>query len=121
MVAQVTVPPHPSPIEPHSPVGHEVFGVQLEPQAPGVPPPPQVAGAVQVVEQVMVPPQPSLIWPHTPAGHAVFGMQIDASDVGGVPHASGVPPPPHVWGAVHGLQLAVRLPQPSDCWPHMPG
>jgi hypothetical protein len=63
-VPQFTVPPQPSEIGPHSaPTLEQVRGVQEgTPQTFGVPPPPQMAGEVQV-PQVSVPPQPSAITP----------------------------------------------------------
>jgi hypothetical protein len=68
------VPPQPSEAVPQvCPAGHDVAGVQ--PQTPGIPPPPQVSGAVQV-PQLMVPPQPFEAVPQVcPAGHDVAGVQ----------------------------------------------
>lgn len=81
---------------------------------PGVPPPPQVCGGVQV-PQLRTPPQPSPIRPHTPAPVGqVSGTQAFASPA---PHWLGVPPPPHdVPGAQVPHEL-VRPPQPFATCP----
>src|SRR2546423_463534 len=48
-----------------------------------------------------------------PAGHVVAGTQPAEP-----PHTPGVPPPPHVCGAVQVPQSNVP-PQPSPCWPQL--
>src|SRR6185436_6983797 len=61
------------------------------------------------------PPQPSAIGPQSlPALAHVVGTQPAVP-----PHTLGVPPPPHVWGAVHAPQLAMRPPQPSAAGPQV--
>ena len=84
---QLTVPPQPLGTVPQlSPAGQVVIGVQ--PQTLGVPPPPQLCGAVQAGPQVSVPPQPSERVPQlAPPGQAVRGVQ---------PQTLGVPPPPQL-------------------------
>src|SRR5262249_10477855 len=68
----------------------------VQPQTFGVPPPPQVCGAVQV-PQLMSPPQPSGAVPQfCPAGQVVFGM-----------HAPHVPL----------LQTQPSPPRTADVWP----
>lgn len=65
---------------------------------------------VQVLVQVIVPPQPSGAAPQaTPAGQVVAGVQ---------PQTFGVPPPPHVCGAVQLPQFSVP-PQPSETVPQL--
>jgi hypothetical protein len=64
-----------------------------------VPSLPQVSGLVHV-PQAMLPPQPSGAVPQfCPAGHDVAGVQ---------PQTPGVPPPPHICGAV---QVVPHVPQ----------
>jgi len=83
------------------------------PQTPGMPPPPQVSGAVQV-PQLRVPPQPLPLEPQLmPSSWHVCGVQLPPSMK---PHCPGVPPPPHVWGGVQGPQL-MAPPQPSPAGP----
>jgi hypothetical protein len=70
----------------------------MPPHLYGVPPPPQVAGAVHV-PQLMTLPQPSPIEPHSaPNAAQVVGVQV----------------PP-----LHGGQLS-SPPHPSPCGPHLP-
>ena len=87
---QLTVPPHPLETVPQlSPAGQVVAAVQ--PQTFGVPPPPQVSGAVHAGPQDTVPPHPLDTVPQSsPAGHVVV--------VGVQPHWFGLlgVPPPHV-------------------------
>jgi hypothetical protein len=76
-------------------------GAVLCPQTFGVPPPPQVSGAVQVPQE-MVPPQPSGAVPQVcPAGQVVALMQshdvpapLHDVPVGQEPHWMGGPPQP---------------------------
>jgi hypothetical protein len=88
----------------------------LLPHWPGVPPPPQISGKVQV-PQGMTPPQPSADTPQfCPAAQFVSGTQgVTLS-----PHWLGTPPPPQISGNVQVPQFSVRPPQPSDCWPQVP-
>jgi hypothetical protein len=82
------------------------------------PPPPHVSGAVQLPQLTVRPPHPSDCAPHVPGKSAhVFGVHRG----GPPPHTLGVPPPPHVAGAVHVPQLGVSPPHPSLCTPHDPG
>ena len=106
---QSSVPPQPSAIIPQvAPAAAQVVGVQ--PQTFGVPPPPQVSGAVQV-PQLTVPPQPSDTEPQlSPAGHIVLGVQ---------PHTLAVPPPPHVCGAVQVPQVSMSPQSPSGIIPQV--
>ena len=96
LVPQVIDPPQPSAHGPQFfPAGHVVIGVHAgEPQTPGDPPPPHVAGDVHAPPfepHVIVPPHPSPIVPQLmPEGHAVAGVHA------GCPHWNGTPPPPHV-------------------------
>jgi hypothetical protein len=88
------------------------------PQTLGCPPPPHVAGAVQVPPsglQVTAPPQPSattpqFIW----LGHAASGMHPELP-----PHTLCVPPPPHVSGAVQGPPHETVPPQPLLSTPQL--
>jgi hypothetical protein len=41
-------------------------------------------------------------------------------DEDGAPHTPATPPPPQVWPGGQTLQLVVRPPQPSACWPQVP-
>jgi hypothetical protein len=74
----------------------------VQPQTSGVPPPPQLSGAMQLLGQV--PLQPSAP-PHLPAQLAVQ------------PQAFGVPPPPQVLGA---MQLLGQVPLQASGPPHLP-
>ena len=65
----------------------------MQPHTLGVPPPPQVWGAVQA-PQSRVPPQPSEGAPQSlPAAAQVVGVQTLP------PQTFGVPPPPQICGA----------------------
>ena len=90
----------------------QVRGVQLgAPHLPGMPPPPQVSGAVQSPHMRMAP-QPSPAGPHSMFCWAqVFGEQEP-------PQTPGTPPPPQPWPGGQVPQLAMRLPQPSPAGPH---
>jgi hypothetical protein len=101
-VPHETKPPHPSASGPHSmpPAVQSatVRGVHplLPPQMLGVPPPPQIWGAVHVPHE-MRPPQPSARGPQLLFGKSahVFGLH----EFEPVPHVLAFPPPPHVSGA----------------------
>lgn len=106
-VPHATVPPHPSGMEPHSsPVSHAVFFVQ--PQWFSTPPPPHVAGAVQLPHEASVPPQPSDGVPQfAPRLVHVFLVQ---------PQTLSTPPPPHESTPLHVPQSSVA-PHPSETRP----
>jgi hypothetical protein len=112
--------PHPSPAGPHMRFccAH-VSGMQpeLPPHWPETPPPPHVWGGVHVPQLVMMPPHPSLAGPHMTLDGQGWGVHMPD---GGAPHWPDTPAPPHVCPAGHGLQSAVRPPQPSLCCPHVP-
>jgi hypothetical protein len=77
----------------------------LTPQWFGMPPPPQVAGAVQV-PHMSGPPQPSLAAPQLyPIIAHVIGVQVPGMHL---------PPGPQLEPPSHVPQFAVRPPQPSD-------
>jgi hypothetical protein len=86
----VSVPPQPFPLAtvPHSPAA-QVIGVQ--PQMPGVPPPPQVSGAVQLLFDVH---------PQAPDTHAVPAAEL-------VQFAHAPPTGPQVAGAVSAVWQVV--------------
>ncbi len=113
---QVSIPPQPFEIIPHSPAV-QVFGVHPQTLAPASPgPPPHVSGAVQDPQLTMPVPHPFGIDPQlSGAGHAVSGAQ---------PQTLGAPaspaPPPHVSGSVHVPQLIIP-PQPSEIIPQLSG
>lgn len=89
-------------------------GVQssVRPQTLGVPPPPQVSGAVQLPHWRR-PPQPSAMGPHEPSTSSqVFGTQSLPP-----PHRLGSPPPPQVVGMGQPPH-SMSLPQPSGAGPH---
>jgi hypothetical protein len=89
---------------------HMPASTPRKPQTPGVPPPPQVSGAVQL-PQSRDPPQPSPAGPQLiPWLMQLLGMHAPP------PHTLGLPPPPHVWGAVQVPQLSIP-PQPSPTGP----
>jgi len=94
------------------PIWAQVFGVHGGvPQTLGIPPPPQVSGAVHV-PQLSELPQPSPWVPQFTASSAhVFGTQLDAT-----PHLLGAPPPPHVPASPQLPQLSWP-PQPSPAGP----
>jgi hypothetical protein len=114
---EATTPPQPSPIGPQfAPTSAQSRGVQAgAPHALGVPPPPQVLGAVQPPQSTL-PPQPSLCGPQKPvhASANVFGTQTTASHTlalhtlpaSQLPHES---EPPHPSGMLP--QSAPKLPQ----------
>jgi hypothetical protein len=110
-VPQLIMPPQPSGAVPQFwPVGQVVLGTHGVPQTLGVPPPPQVAGAVQV-PQLSMPPQPSAMEPQFwPLGQVVSGVQ---------PQTLGVPPPPQVWGEVHAGPQKSMPPQPFGSVPQL--
>lgn len=69
----------------------------------------QSASSLHCGVQLRVPPQPSEIVPHdAPRAAHVAGVQ---------PQTFGVPPPPHVSGAVQ-VPHSMVPPQPSDAEPH---
>jgi hypothetical protein len=116
------VPPQPSAIGPHAPVGQVVFGVHVPvppsppplPQTLPVPPPPHVEPAGQAPPQLIVLPQPSAMLPQFwPAGHVVFGVQV------GEPHWFATPPPPQIAPLMHlPVPQSMTPPQPSATFPH---
>ena len=78
----------------------------------GSPPPPQVVPVGQAAPppQLTRPPQPSATAPQfCPEGQVASGTQADDP-----PQTLGVPPPPHVAGAVQ-VPQSMMLPQPSPC------
>jgi hypothetical protein len=116
-------PPQPSAIGPHAFGGHVVIGWQEVPPSPttlppphtfGIPPPPQISGAVQGPPQLTVPPQPSETTPQfMPAGQLVVFVQD------GTPHWFGVPAPPQIAPPVHfDVPQSTTPPQPSAITPH---
>jgi hypothetical protein len=112
--------PQPSPAGPQlTPACAQLSGTHpLEPAHwPGIPPPPQVCGGVQVPQLAMTPPQPLLAGPHSTLAGQPCGLH---EVTGGVPHWPTMPAPPQVCGAVHGLQSVVSPPQPSACCPQVP-
>jgi hypothetical protein len=132
---QWTAPPQPSETTPQFiSLGHVVSGTQpeLPPQTLWVPPPPHVSGAVQV-PQLYVPPQPSLSTPQLRPAHAaacVIGThelmsaspKPPSASSFEAPHVLGLPPPPHVVPAGHGVPPSspahwTRPPQPSATTP----
>jgi hypothetical protein len=91
----------------------QVVGTQAEaPQTPGVPPPPQVWGEVQVPQLSWLP-QPSPAGPQERFCCAqVRGVQLLP------PQTPGVPPPPQVWGEVQ-VPQSISPPQPSPAGPQL--
>ena len=83
-VPQSSVPPQPSAIVPQlAPLAPQVVCVQLVPHLLGMPPPPQLAGAVQLPQSRM-PPQPSATGPQfAPMPTQVLGVQVAGG--GGAP------------------------------------
>jgi hypothetical protein len=64
------------------------------------------------------PPHPSALGPQSIFISAhVFGVHGPPPSGSDVPHTFGVPPPPHVAGAVH-VPQSINEPQPSPCLPH---
>jgi hypothetical protein len=109
------VPPQPSGMAvPHEkPRLEHVWGVHAPastaPHVPGVPPPPQVSGGVQVPQFAVLPPQPSgygppQVNPRLPQVSGTHGVP---------PQVPATPPPPQVSGAVQVPQTAVMPPQLS--------
>ena len=79
------------------------------PQTPGVPPPPQLSGALHE-PQLRTPPQPSAHEPQFfPSAAQVVGVQEEPAHL---------PPVPQVCPAGHVPQLAMVPPQPSGAGPH---
>jgi hypothetical protein len=117
---QSSAPPQPSPAGPHWMfcAAHVVGTHEPEPQTPGVPPPPQVSVPVHGLQYAVRPPHPSACWPQTP-GNALHVSGVHAPE-SGAPHTLATPPPPHVAGRVHVVQLARSPPHPLDCCPHVP-
>ena len=80
--------------------------VGVQPHLLGVPPPPQVCGAVQSAPQTTVPPQPLDMDPQfDPTGQVLRVQQL---------------PLVHVCCAVHAAPLLMKWPMPSQttgCWP----
>jgi hypothetical protein len=125
-VPHVTVPPQPSAITPQfigmpdevTQTEPAVAGIHaaLPPHTFGVPPPPQVAGGVNVAhEDAMRPPHPSACWPQreeTLGSLHVFGTHGAAP-----PQTLGVPPPPHDWPAGQLAPHCMTPPQPSATSP----
>ena len=110
---QSSAPPQPSPVNPQSkPNCAHVFAAHVPPpQTLGVPPPPQVWGAVQS-PQLMVPPQPSPCSPQVaPSWRHVRGVHE------GTPQTFGCPPPPHVVEPAQ-VPQSIEPPQPSPMNPH---
>jgi hypothetical protein len=114
---QLTVPPQPSGRVPQFfPPAQRVAAVPAWQHTFGMSPcagmPPQVSGAVHgAPPQLMTVPQLLVSVPQfSPAGHVVkFGVQ---------PHWLGVPPPPHVFGAVQRPHRTTP-PQPSPTKPQL--
>lgn len=84
---QLSVPPQPSGAGPQTWKSHASAIVSgLQPHTPGVPPPPQVCGDVQL--HATSAPQPFENAPQTPPTHGLIGVH---------PHLPATPPPPHVF------------------------
>jgi hypothetical protein len=98
-----------------TPAAAQVVGTQPEvpPQELDVPPPPHVAGEVQVPHWIS-PPQPSLAGPQlSPQSAHVFGVQLLLP-----PQLLALPPPPHVAGALQ-LPHWITPPHPSPIGPQL--
>jgi hypothetical protein len=117
VLPQLSEPPQPSGGLPQlAPSAAHV--VLVHPHWYGVPPPPQVWGAVHAPPQLRVPPQPSgglpqlapsaahVVLTHAPMPHW-FGLPFPVPD-----------PPPQTSGAWHVPQSSM-LPHPSDSVPHV--
>jgi hypothetical protein len=85
----------------------------IEPQTPGMPPPPQVVPAGQPPQSCIFP-QPSPIIPqYWPVGC----MQLMAVQAPLLPQTWGTPPPPQVSPAGQGAEQSSEWPQPSPMLP----
>jgi hypothetical protein len=84
------------------------------PQTLGVPPPPHIAGAVQLPQWSRFP-QPS---PTGPQFAAACVQVRGTQGVLGTPQVFAAPPPPHVAGALQ-LPHMMMLPQPSAIGPQV--
>src|SRR5438552_958456 len=105
LIELVAVPEHFTCL--HSRLMHEV--PPPPPPTLGVPPPPQVWGAVHVPQSLVRPPHPSETGPQfAPDVAHVFLMHGEVLE----PQTLGLPPPPHVRGALHEPHVT-RPPQPS--------
>jgi hypothetical protein len=99
----------------------------LAPHWLGTPLPPHVSPAGQAAPASPVGlharrlPQPSAITPQfiaPPSGSAHAWLVVKGTHAAVPPHWFGVPPPPHVCGALHVTQgVATTPPHPSACWP----
>jgi hypothetical protein len=82
----------------------------------------QAAAASPVGLQARRSPQPSAITPQfivPPSGSTHAWLVVSGTHAAEPPHSFGVPPPPHVCGALHVTQgVATTPPHPSACWPH---
>ena len=103
----------------------QVSGVHEPPRPerrtrPGVPPPPQVCPAGQLLQLAVRLPQPSLCGPHVPARVRRAGLRRAGSAVRRAAH---VRRPAAAAGLPAGARaaVAVRLPQPSPAAPQVPG
>jgi hypothetical protein len=83
----------------------------------GVPPPPQMYGALHV-PQSSRPPQPSPTAPQfAPTSVQLRGVHAaPLSPTYGLPQTLGTPPPPQMYGALHAPQSS-KPPQPSPTGP----
>ena len=126
-VPHVTVPPQPSAMTPQfigmpDDVTQTVLAVAgTHPAEPphtfGVPPPPQVCGAVQVTHGAAIrPPQPSACCPHKVA---MLGSAHVVGTHAAPPQTFGVPPPPQDWPTPHVLPHETTPPQPSATSPQL--
>jgi hypothetical protein len=110
-------PPQPSAWTPQvAPSDPQVAGVQLgAPHLPGVPPPPQLSGGVQLPQSTS-PPHPFPVLPHVMVGGQACGTHAFASPS---PQVLGTPPPPHVVPAAHVPHDAIVPPHPSPVGPQV--